>query len=274
MSSSDLDESLQRLGKTLQERELAKVYQFPLWPEPKRGVPNYIVRSALFAARKKIVASEALRDEVIFSQGDIEIKYTGQRLTQAHLDVYEGVMHLAREQQEGKKIHFTAHGLLKLIGRRTGGQDRKRLFLTLTDLTATSINIRHKSGKVYWGSLLPEGHHDEETGLYSISLNRDLIKFFESGYTLIELEQRHALARSPLAQHLHGWILSHNKPFPVTVAFLKDLSGSDTKELKKFRQNLKAALQKLVYIGVIQSWEIDHLDKVHVVKSSRGSTLT
>lgn len=265
--SRKLEQTLERMGKAIRAKESAKVYQFPLWPEPKRGVPNYILRSALFSARKKIVASEALRDAVIFSQGDIEIKYTGQRLTQAHLDIYEGVMHLAREQQEGNKINFTAHGLLKLIGRRTGGQDRKRLFLSLTDLTATSVQIKHKSGKVYWGSLLPEGYHDEETGMYSVSINRELIKFFESGYTLIELEQRHTLARSPLAQHLHGWVLSHIKPYPVTVAYLQELSGSDTKELKHFRANLKKALGRLVDIGVLTSWKIDITDKVHVEKA-------
>lgn len=261
-----LQKSLDSLAKGLAERESAKVYQFPLWPEPKRGVPNYILRSALFTARKKVVASEALRDAVIFSQGDIEIRYSGQRLTQAHLDIYEGVMHLAREQQEGERIHFTAHGLLKLIGRRTGGQDRKRLALTLTDLTATSVKIKHKSGKVYWGSLLPDGIHDESTGLYSVSINRALIKFFESGFTLIELEQRHALARSPLAQHLHGWALSHEKPYPVSVAYLQKLSGSDTKELKKFRQNLKNALNKLIEVHVLEKWFIDKRDMVHIVK--------
>lgn len=272
-----LEKKLESMGKALAEREKAresaKVYQFPLWPEPKRGVPNYILRSALFTARKKVVASEALRDAIIFSQGDIEITYSGQRLTQAHLDIYEGVMHLAREQQEGKRIQFTAHSLLKLVGRRTGGQDRKRLALTLTDLTATSVKIRHKSGKVYWGSLLPEGTHDEETGVYSVSINRDLIKFFESGFTLIELEQRHMLARSPLAQHLHGWVLSHVKPYPVTVGYLMELSGSDTKELWKFRQNLKIALQRLVDIGILENWRIDSTDKVHVVKAPNASTL-
>lgn len=267
MSERTLTKTLKSVEKSIQQREAAKVYQFPLWPEPKRGVPNYILRSALFTARKKVNPSEALRDAVIFSQGDIEINYTGQLLTQSHLDVYEGVMHLAREQREGNQITFSAYSLLKLIGRRTGGQDQKRLLLTLTDLTATAVKIKHKSGKVYWGSLLPEGAHDEETGRYSVKINRELIQFFESGYTLMELEQRHALARSPLAQHIHGWVLSHERPFPVTVGYLKELSGSDTRELKKFRQNLKSALEKLVAIGVLESWHIDERDKVHVSRA-------
>ena len=42
-------------GKTAQEepRGPAKVIQLPLWPEPKRGAPNAVLRGALFAAVHK-----------------------------------------------------------------------------------------------------------------------------------------------------------------------------------------------------------------------------
>lgn len=56
-----LKRNLESLGKTVREHPCekpdkpkaaspAKVVQLPLWPEAKRGVPNSILRGALFAA--------------------------------------------------------------------------------------------------------------------------------------------------------------------------------------------------------------------------------
>lgn len=267
MSNLDpLNKALARIEQGIKKRESAKVYQFPLWPDPKRGVPNGFARSALFTARKG-VSSEYLEKVEIFAQGDIQITYTGARLTQDHLDVFEGIMHLAREQPENSFVQFSARGLLKLLGRSTSGADYERLSRTFENLTATSIKVKHKDGRMYWGSLLPRGVGDEDSGVFRVEINRDLIKYFEAGFTLIEQEQRKKLARSPLARHLQCWLSSHKKPYPVSVQYLKDLSGSDTKELKKFRQNLKAALRRLVIVGVLKDWQIDKSDKVHFVMS-------
>lgn len=260
-----LQQTLDRIGNQIAKREAAKIYQFPLWPELKRGIPNDFARSALFSARKN-VGTEHLRNAVIFSQGNIQITYTGARLTQDHLDVYEGIMHLARSQPEGEFLYCSERGLLKLIGRTTGGNDHKRLLLTLSDLTATSVQISHKDGRVYWGSLLPEGVSDENSGLFKMRINRELIKYFERGFTLVEQEQRKQLARSPLAKHLQSWLASHAKPYPATVTYLYELSGSETKQLKHFRASLKKALDRLVAVGALESWSIDKNDMVHFVK--------
>ena len=39
-----LEQSMERLRKGIAAREAAKIYQFPLWGEPQRGVPNDLVR--------------------------------------------------------------------------------------------------------------------------------------------------------------------------------------------------------------------------------------
>jgi hypothetical protein len=71
-------------------KQQAKGYQFPLWPDPARGVPNEFSRSALFAA---IQATDKryLDNEEIASQAGVTITYTGRRLNQIHLDVFEGI---------------------------------------------------------------------------------------------------------------------------------------------------------------------------------------
>jgi hypothetical protein len=261
-----LKQRLNRLGKNIAARESAKVYQFPLWGDSQRGVPNEFARSALFAAIHG-KSREYLLDKQIFSQNGFSITYTGIALTQAHLDVFEGIMHLARELPEGNTVRFTAHGLLKLIGRKTSGRDHQRLLLTLKELTATAVSIKRDDRAVYWGSLLPEGAAEPENGYYAVAVNRQLIKLFERGFTVIEWQQRKALARKPLAQALHVWLCSHDKPYPVTVQYLHDITGSQTKSLKRFRQSLKAALDELKAIGVLIDWHIDEADKVHFVKA-------
>ena len=104
-----------------------------------------------------------------------------------------------------------------------------------------------------------------ETGEFSVEINRQLIKLFDRGFTVIQWEQRRQLQKKPLAQALHLWILSHeNRPYPVTVAYLHDLTGSQMKQLKHFRAKLRIALNELQRVGVIAAWVIDSSDKVTI----------
>jgi hypothetical protein len=89
-------------------------------------------------------------------------------------------------------------------------------------------------------------------------LNPKLAAIFgKSQFSLIDWEQRKKLKQKDLARFIQLYILSHAAPFPVSVAFLHRISGSRTKELKKFRQNLKIALEALQVAGIITAWAID-----------------
>ncbi len=59
----------------------------------------------------------------------------------------------------------------------------------------------------------------------------------------------------------------HYKPYPVSAQYLHDITGSQTKQLWKFRQSLKAALDTLKAVGVLADWHIDEADKAHFVKA-------
>lgn len=262
-----LQDMLGRVEEVHKKREAAKVYQLSLWKDPQRGVPNEFVRSALFPA---IPLNKAIYVErqTIFSQDGFTITFTGKQLTQADLDAYEGIMHIARGITEGNKILFTAHHLLKLIGRHTGKTQHEWLLTVLERLTATSVGIIRDDQKVFWGSLLPKGSADLKDGKFTVEINREMIQLFSRGYTVIEWDHRRQLGKKPLAQALHGWICSHAKPYPVTVQYLKDLTGSKTKNLKVFRYNLKAALEAIKETGAIMAWHIDETDKVFITKSS------
>lgn len=264
---NDLDKTLHRLRLSIEEREKNKEYQLAFWADPQRGIPNEFTRSALFAA-VPLNKATYVEDETIFSQKGFAITYTGKQLTQSDLDVFEGVMHLARGMHENNELRFKAGQLLKHIGRQAGKSDYEWLLKVLKRLTATAIGIQRDGSTVYWGSLLPEGAAKLDNGEFVVHINRQLIKLFERGFTTIQWEHRLKLKKKPLAQHVHAWICSHEKPYPVTVDYLRQLTGSQTKDLKHFRANLKHALDEIQEAEAISAWHIDPEDKVHVTKTA------
>ena len=105
---------------------------------------------------------------------------------------------------------------------------------------------------------------DEDTGRYVVEINPKLAKFYgRTQWTQIDWAQRQHLRGKPLALWLHGFYASHAAPHPLTVAYLHKLSGSQTKQLQHFKQNLTQALRDLQAVGAIKEFEIVG-DLVHV----------
>lgn len=91
-----------------------------------------------------------------------------------------------------------------------------------------------------------------------INLNPKLSKLYQAGWTAIDWEQRQRLQRKPLALWLHGFLASHAQPYPLRVESLMAWSGSRTKEVRKFKQNLKAALDELKGVGAVNGYELNY----------------
>ena len=241
----------------------AKVIQLPLWPEPKRGAPNAVLRSALFAAIQGKGRRYMDRKQLIATQDGVTIRYSGGQLDQADMDVWEQTLHLARTQALGSRCYFTAHGFLKALGRATGKQNHEWLKSALTRLAGAVVEIT-AGRRTYFGTLIEDGIRDEDTGRYVVEINPKLAKFYgRTQWTQIDWEQRQRLRGKPLALWLHGFYASHAKPLALTVEYLHRLSGSQTKELRYFKKNLTQALRDLQAVGVIRGFEIRN-DRVHV----------
>ena len=213
------------------------VVQLPVWPEPMRGVPNGMLRSAMFGAIRKGPRRYMEREQIAALEG-IEIWYTGQRLDQGDLDVWETVLHIVRLQALGNECRVTAYAMLKLLGKTDTGKNRATLHKRLLRLKANGVEV--KQGRfTYIGSLIDEVYKDDETQKYVIVLNPKLRALFEPDqFTQIEWAVRHALDGKPLAQWLHGYYTSHAKPYPVKVETLHKLCGSEAKRLPDFKIDL------------------------------------
>lgn len=250
-----IEATLGRMRNSIAERERTAVVQLPLWPEPKRGAPNSFIRSALFAAIQS-KDRQYMKEALLASQDGIVIKYTGEQLNQADLDVWETIVHLAREQPLGTFCSFTAHGLLKALGLPTGNSQHKQLHSTIIRLTACAVEVTHE-GKTYFGPLIKSGAKDDLTRHYGVELNKGIIRLFgENQWTALDWQQRQALRGQPLAQALHAFYSSHRQPFAVKLETLKAYTGSRNKQAASFKRQAKAALQELVDVGFLASFDI------------------
>jgi hypothetical protein len=251
----------------------AKVVHLPVWPGQCRGVPNVALRSALFGAIKK-GARPYLERQEIHAQDGITIRYTGTRLDQGDLDVWETTLHLTREQALGNDCRVKAYQLLKLMGKADTGGNRDVLDRRLERLKATALTVK-VDRYTYMGSLVDEVFKDEETREYVIRLNPKLRTLFEQDqFTQVDWAVRQALDGKPLAQWLHGYYASHAKPFPVKVATLHKLCGSESAEVWKFTQTLRKSLDDVTAANAAHgqpfSYEIAG-DLVHVEKKGSGT---
>ncbi|HBP30933.1 MAG TPA: hypothetical protein DD666_16135 [Advenella kashmirensis] len=236
--------------------------QLPLWPQAIRGVPNALLRNSLFTVNK--VRETFPRRELLASNSDIEIRFMGVRFNQTDLDVWEMILHLARLQPVGCKVLFSAHSFLKALGRGTGATQHEQLKEEVARLRGGTVEMTWKNDKkTFVGGLLEKAYRDEATQQYIVTLDEKLLLLYDSGYSHINWEQRQAL-RSNLAKWLHGFYSSHASPYSYKIETLRELCGSGTKALWKFRQMLKFALEDLVTVGFIKDWEITRDGKLEI----------
>jgi hypothetical protein len=248
------------------------VVQLPLWPEPVRAVPNGFLRSALFGAIGK-GKRRYMQGELVAAVDGVEIRYTGQRLDQGDLDVWESVLHAVRLQELGGQCRVTSYAFLKLMGKTDTGSNRATLQTRIERLRANALTV--KQGRYsYIGGLIAGAAKDEDTQEWVIELDAKMRPLFAADqFTQIEWAVRHALNGQPLAQWLHGFYATHAKPFPMKVETLLSLSGSENTEPRSSRQKLRKALDALTDASATygEGFVYDiRGDLVHVQKRASG----
>lgn len=251
----------------------AEPVRLPAWPDAVRAVPNGFLRSALFGAIKR-GARRYMQDELVAAVDGVEISYTGQRLDQGDLDVWESVLHVVRMQELGSQCRITSYALLKLLGKTDTGSNRATLQTRIVRLRANALTV--KQGRyTYIGGLLAGAAKDEETQEWVIELDAKMRPLFaDDGFTQIEWKVRQALSGKPLAQWLHGFYASHAKPFPMRMETLLKLSGSESESPRSAQQTLCKALDAVSEAsaanGETFGYEV-HGDLVNVEKRPSGT---
>jgi hypothetical protein len=253
-----------------------KLYQLPVWPEVRRGIPNALVRGALFTVGNCRQQRAYRKNMVIAALGNTEINYTGEELRQDDEDVFLQIVHLARLSPLGTEVEFTAHSLLKALSWPTNSRSYDRLRDTIARLSVTGLEVR-SDNQGYSGSLIRDFQWKEADGrssrTWKVRLEPRIVALFgHMIYTQIDWSQRLRLGN--LAKWLHSFYYTHANPFPMKVETIHHLCGSSTQSLPKFRQLLKRALDELVKVGFFECWELDNRTQlVQVVKAPHRTEL-
>jgi TrfA protein len=247
-------------------QQLVLPIQLPFWPSEIRGLPNAFARSALFT-----VANTRKGDRANFKRKDItavngvQIQYTGEELRQDDEDVFLQILHVARVQELGTEVRFTAYSLLQELGWSKNTASYKRLVDCLDRLKASSVAVTVESAQGakenYTGSLIRSFRWREDgAGMplrqWTVLLEKEIISLFNpASYSRLDWKLR--LNLPPLAKWLHSFYMT----------------GSEIAELRKFRYKLKQALEILVVSGFFMKARVDpHTDLVMVERSTNTAT--
>lgn len=242
--------------------------QLPIWPENVRGGPNAILRSALFAGihskKRQILGTPPTAQArsvlvPIASQDGIDIKFAGTQFNQYDADLFFETVHRARRSADTSCI-FQGAELLRAIGRTDSKRSYDDLELSLDRLRWSSVDIHWEvNGRRYKfsGGLINNYTREETSKLYKVNFAKEILTLFApASWTQLEWEERQSLLGQPLAQWLHSYYSTHAAPFPLSVAFLHEKSGSPTTLLKHFKTELKNALGVLEEtLGWTATWK-------------------
>jgi TrfA protein len=238
-----------------QPKVLAKVVHLPFWNDEQRGTPNCFLRSALFAAIYGNSSRRYLKNAVLAVQGDITIRYTGEQLSQSDLDLVMAALHLARQHPLGHICHFRGYAFLKAIGRSDSKPNYLWLDTTITRLIACAVKIR-LGQRVFEGNILSSCIRDEGMNVYKLTFATDFVKLFgASDWTAIDWNMRQKLTRSPLAQWIYDYAVSHVGT-KIKLKTLQQLSGRESDTPKIFNKAVRRA-KKMLEKAAAATMEID-----------------
>ena len=280
----DLDEETRRslanmgasmaINKAQEEKPAAQttgqLVQLDFWEDGKRAAPNAVFRSALFPALNN-QTRVFVKKKQLFSVEGVDVVFTGEQFDQSDLDVYLELLNFARPFPLGTSLKFSAHALLKSLGRKSiGSSDYDWLHTVITRFTACSIDIKdHK--KRYFGSLLDGGTRNEITHEYDISLNPKFAVLFGFGmWATIDLEQRQAIGRNQTAKSLHVYYESHITPDFHKIDTLAGIAGVEGKNKKATVIKAHEVL-KSEKVGYLEDYEISgDMLKAKKAKHTKG----
>jgi hypothetical protein len=267
--------------------EPRRAVQLPMWPEPVRGGPNALLRSAFFAGiaskkRQKLGTQKKLDEEpegiTIAAQDGIKIKYAGTQLNQYDADVFFEALHRARYHPLETECIFTGNSFLKAIGRSGSEPNYDDLSNSLKRLRNGTVEIewtikgRHY---IFTGSLVSHYIRETTSKLYKVTFANQIRELFAPAcWTQLEWDERMGLKKKPLAQWLHSYYSTHAAPFPISVAFLHEKTGSPTKRRAHFRTEIRRAFDDLnEVLGWVAVWNGDIVTLKRPPSASQGRHL-
>jgi len=308
MSNESLEDRLQRLSTTAtaqsvarKRAELAALHasgQLALWPESDRGIPNELVRCAVFAAKNRRDPRKVYRANaplVVPVIGGGEVVYIGEELRQDDETVWMQLVHLSKEGCS-EWVSFTPYSFLKAIRWPIKGASYTRLLTSLRRLATSGIEV--------YSQRFDKGVSTKLIVKYEYAKNADapwrvqvfdkddqLLFLFDKLYSRVDWDMRLALPDG-VATWLHSFFSSHREPFDHKIATLAagaglalevsdddqmdeaQLEAKRKERLREAKKTIRRALETLQGIGFLESFEITRSGLVRVIRAKRRKSET
>jgi len=264
------------------QKETAQILQYPLpFGEDTRAVSNPMARCALFAPVKE---RQFFKDYVTVGEVDgVKIEFKGEQLNQDDHDSLLQLVKIANYHHLGEDLRHAVNPILRELGRGTHKSQREQFFAEIDRLVSGTLRLTPKGKPSYICHLIDDASTPQDQAVLPeyrrhlvYRLNPRLPMFYNSAiYTLFDWRDRLKLKGrgSEFAKWLHLWIIGNAEQFAHKVETIREKCGSTTKDLKKFRQLLRQALDLLKKAGIITSWRIDEADRVHIERTPSPAQL-
>ena len=198
-----------------------------------------------------------MKEVMLDSVGGVTVFFTGEQFDQSDFDVYLEILNFARPFPLGTPVKFTAHAMLKKLGKLTGGSQHKWLHSVLIRLRGGTIDATdHK--KRYFGGLIEGGIKDELIEMYEITINPKFAVLFGFGmWSKIDVAQRRALGgRGDTAKALHAYYSSHTGLQLHTFETLAKLAGLRGTNKRDVKARLIKAHEEMKKVGFLVDFEV------------------
>lgn len=263
-----------------------KQQMLPIVFEQQTIAPVCMLRGALFSVVRSGRRSyfKVADPQRVFTMKNIEIERCGEQTDQNDLDVYEALLYLysrekkdftskithehqtaqqsdinqplphpvKHEDEEFVRLETTVYEILKVLGKKRGGGERKLLRQRIMRLSGNiiSVRVRSKEGKKmyeYNGTMLgPTFQSTEDKNKtwewkWIININKRIADLFgENQYAIIDLKIKQSLGKNQLAKWLYQFYSTHNEPYSFSFEKLMLLSGY-LQGMKNFKRDVKSA---------------------------------
>lgn len=234
----------------------------PSWRESAFGLPNALLRSALFTVAKLDgdERKKAVFDLPIYAQGDVVLKLTGLRLIDYDRQVLAAVLSAYRDfplsaNAESGWVRVSFWQFAGMMGLSYGLKVHLAIRESLIRLNAAHLRLRVNRRDVPLPRLVEvafdDGYEEHATDprnlkgsdLIALRVPEGMAELFGPAcWTAIP--QVALTEYAGLVRWLTSFFSTHDKPYSLSVEDLYRYSGSDC-GLREFRRRLKNALARL-----------------------------
>jgi hypothetical protein len=216
------------------------------------GIPNSLIRSALFSTKKLGNDREHNRNVQIIAQSGYEISYSGEELNQYDCQVLYAVFHLQKQSglMFGESVTVVQNDIIELTGRKAGGSAYEPIYQSMRRLCESTIRITQQAGptqRIYHGHIVDRFHKDDR-GHLAFTLNPDLVSMFASDCTIISLKRKVQLTRL-ISKWLFDYCSSHQSYLPLPLEYLMGMSGYPNGKSEFVRQLKLSCAEILDVLG-------------------------